>query len=251
MRRAASSIRFAILWSLLIVPACFDLPKADVSTRVLDDFAEDAGPSLMPTWQAFNPWSCGAFATRDQDNGDAGPDGGPPSSDAGTPTSPDGSTAVLCTLGLGDTDPHALAATFDLAAPTADIQLGVEVVTQTLSGAVVDLTGFKTLQFNAKLFSTTRPTDLPSGTQLEVELGCSAVGNGSAVDQFATTLVAEATLWDPVILALGDFRPTPSTRGLTACLGAVDSIRFVVRLGTGTGPVSGTLRLDHMVFTTK
>lgn len=248
-RARFSPIRFASLLSLLLVPACFDLPKADVGTRVLDDFGGDA--SLMPTWSAFSLWSCGAFATRDQDNGDAGADGGLTSPDAGTPTNPEGGIAVMCGIGIGNTDPHALVATFDLAAPTANVQLGVDVATQTLSGTV-DLTGFKTLQFNAKLFSTQNSTaHVPSGTQLEVELGCSAIGNGSAVDQFAITLVVEANAWDPVILALNDFRPAPSTRGLTACLGAVDSIRFVVRLGIGTGPVAGTLRLDHMVFTTE
>jgi hypothetical protein len=141
-------------------------------------------------------------------------------------------------------------AAIDLAAPTDNIQLGVEVATQTQSGTV-DLTGFKTLQFNAKLSAISKQTGVVlSGTQLEVELGCSAIGLGSAVDQFATTLVLEATTWDPVIMPLSGFRPTPSTRGLTACLAAVDSIRFLVRLGTGTSAVAGALRLDHIVFTT-
>ncbi len=71
MRRAASSpIRFAPLLSVLIVPACFSLPKVDV-TRVIDDFAEDAGLA-QPTWNVFEPWTCGAYVDRE-----SGKRGGP------------------------------------------------------------------------------------------------------------------------------------------------------------------------------
>ena len=53
MRRATSlQSRFAPLFSVLLLPACFSLPKVDV-IQVIDDFANDAGledAALTPTW---------------------------------------------------------------------------------------------------------------------------------------------------------------------------------------------------------
>jgi hypothetical protein len=254
MRRAASSsIRFAPMLSVLIVPACFSLPKADVSTHVIDDFAEDAGADagLTPTWGAFSPWTCDAFTIRDQDNGDAGPDGGPVL-DAGQPPGLDGVPPVSCTFGPGNTGPHELAATFALAASASN--LGVAVATHTIPGSAVDFTGFKYLQFSAKLSSAMRQTNpLPPGTTLEVELGCPAPG----VDFVASDKHAGVTVdaVDPSLVKLNltvtptDFAVVPSSESIAACLRAVDRIRFIVALPAQASPIAGTLELDDIELT--
>jgi hypothetical protein len=240
-------VRFALLSWALIVPACFSLPKADVSTHVIDDFAEDAGADagLIPTWGAFTLWTCDAFTIRDQNSGDASADGGAVL-DAGQPPGLDGGPPVACTLGPGDAKAHGLAATFDLA--TSADNLGVAVATHTMLGPV-DFTGFKTFQFDAKL-GPTRPTaGLPVGTQLEVELACTTNTTEAIAIQIANITVGAPT-WNLIPLPLADFQVTPSSQSRTTCLGAVERIRFIVLLPSAAGPSTGTLQLDNIELTT-
>jgi hypothetical protein len=250
VRRAGlSTIRWAPVVALLVAPSCYSLPKAEV-IRVIDDFAEDAGP----TWNAFEPWTCGLHVDRSQAS-DAGQDGGLSSNiEAGQ--------AVDCTLGIGtdDTDPaippgtitRALVASFDLSTPSS-----VEVVTRTnpvASGGsgdalaqsmTVNLTGFSQLLFNAKLIPTPPGTaPLPPGTELHVELRCSSTKD-PLVDQDISALIAGVTSWKMIALSLSDFTVAAQRE---ACLATVESIAFVVVPGyapAGT-KVSGTLQLDNI-----
>jgi hypothetical protein len=261
MRRAPfCPVLFVPVLSVLFVPACFSLPKADVSTRVIDDFAYDGGldAATSLTWGAFAPWTCDAINLAEADGGSIdtaspllGPDGGPP---------------VTCTVGPGQhpdlVDAHALLATFALNASTRT--LGVAVTTHTMSGAV-DLSAFQTLQFYAWLRSPTHP--LPEGTQLEVELGCPTNPTmGPPVDfvadQIADTVVAGAAGWgNQVGLKLIKFLPVakgaPNDGGPapsevpSACLRTIGSISFIVILPPATSPIAGTLYLDGIEVTTK
>jgi hypothetical protein len=260
MRRAASPpIRFVPLLSVLFAPACFSLPKADVSTRVIDDFAYDGGldAATSLTWGVFEPWTCQAINLAEAD-------GGSVDSNASSPLGPDGGPPVTCTVGPGQysdvVDAHALVATFELAGSTRT--LGVAVTTHTMSGPV-DLSGFQTFQFWAWLRSPTHA--LPEGTQLEVELGCPTSPTvGPTVDfvadQIADTVVPGAAGWgNQVALKLSGFSPKgpPSDGGpplselATACLRAVDSISFIVTLPPGTNLIAGALYLDGVEVTTK
>ncbi len=240
-RTTSSSIRFALLSAALLSPACFSLPKADVSTHVIADFEEDAGAGLLPTWSAFTKWTCSAFAIRDQSTGDAGADGGS-LTDAGQPPSVDGGPPLACILGPGDGNPHGLAATFDLAPPSST--LGVAVTTETMSGTV-DFTGFKTFQFDARLYPATK---VPPGTQLEVELGCATNTTDVVASQIAVITVG-APIWAPIALPLAGFQVTPSSQSRTSCLSTVDRLSFVVLLPAGADPIAGTLQLDNIELT--
>lgn len=251
-RVAPSSIRFAPVLSILIVPACFSLPMADVSTHVIDDFAEDAG--TIPTWGAFSPWTCDAFTIRDQNNGDTSADGGAVL-DAGQPPSVDGGPPVACILGPRDGMPHALAATFDLAGSMDD--LGVAVASQVMVGTV-DFTGFKYLQFSAKLSSSKQTDKLPSGTTLQVELGCPTVTPTDRMDVVASDhnagVTVDAVGWSLVkrnlTLTPTDFVVVPSSaESLAACLRAVDRIRFIVAIPAQPSPIAGVLELDGIELT--
>jgi hypothetical protein len=259
MRRAASPlIRFAAMSSLLIVPACYSLPKVDV-IRVVDDFAADAG--LQPTWNAFEMWTCGSHVDGGQAS-DAGLDAG---LDGGT----DAGQAVTCqlTLGPGDTSEDtelllgmtdALVARFGVPA-----SLSVEVATQTTSvmseGAThptsmpVDLTSFSELRFNAALSDTTgtAPT-LPIGTELSVELRCSYSSmNSPSTDyrlkydkKISGQLSLGVTTFQPIALPLSSF--TGASQRQT-CLANVNRIVFVVTPGNLQAG-NGTLQLDNIRF---
>lgn len=255
MRRAASSPILFVRWlSVLFVPACFNLPKADVSTRVVDDFTYDGGldAATSLTWGVFAPWSCEAINIAEADGGAV--------DDASPPLGPDGGPPVTCTIAPGEyvgVDAHALAAAFDLAASTRT--LGVAISTHTVSGSV-DLGGFQTLQFYAWLRSSNH--DIPEGTKLKVELGCPAGETLRFVaSQVADSLSAEAVNWgNQVRLKLAAFQVTlvdgpldaspPPSEPISACLRSVDSIRFIVPLQGGTNPIAGTLLLDGIEVTT-
>lgn len=270
MPRQPCSVIIAVpLLSVLSLPACFSLPKADV-TRVIDDFAPDAGFAdatleeigLKPTWDIFGQWSCDAFVIPDLINGSAGLDGGSAVGSDG-PLGQDGGPPVTCTIGPGvrsGVDAHALWARIDLAAsPTT---LGVAVTSHTVSGTV-DLTGFQTFQFNAWLYS---PTDAVQGAQLTVELGCPANEEVDFVaDQVADTVNAGGAGWgNQVRLRLTDFVVTlpkgplpdggqalPPSEDIIQCLRTVDSISFRVAFKPGTKPITGILELDGIEVTTK
>jgi hypothetical protein len=257
--------------SILVVSACFSLPKADV-TRVIDDFAPDAGlvdasleaTGQTPTWDVFGQWTCDAFVIPDLlTGGGTGPDGGS-AVGIGGPLGPDGGPPVSCAVRPGEDTfigRHALAASIDLAASSRT--LGVAVTTHTVN-AMVDLTAFQTFQFDAWLYSPTHA--LPEGTQLKVELGCPASDTVVYVaDQFADTVfVGAAGFGNQVRLPLADFNVTlakgpppdggpapPSSETITACLRTVDSISFIVSLPPGTSSIAGTLYLDSIEVTTK
>jgi hypothetical protein len=270
MQRAALfPIRFALFLSILVVPACLSLPKADV-TRVIDDFAPDAGlvdaslaaTGLRPTWDVFGQWTCDAFVIPDLINGNAGPDGG---SAVGTsePLGPDGGPPVICAVGPGEATfigGHALAATIDLAASSRT--LGVAVTTHAVVDTV-DLTGFQTFQFDAWLHSE---NDSLQGALLTVELGCRANKNVDFVaDQVADTVMGGAAgFGNQVRLKLADFVVTlpkgplpdggqalPQSEDITQCLRTVDSISFRVAFKPGTNTITGKLLLDSIEVTTK
>ena len=249
-----SPIRLAPLLALLLGPACFSLPKAEV-IRVIDDFAEDGGLA-QPTWNVFGPWTCGLHLDRSQTS-EGGQDAG---QDGGVPGDSDGGEAVSCALALGtdqmdlvippSTVIHALVASFDLTTPS-----NVEVVTRTKSSAIgdgvdaapmtVNLSGFSQLLFNANLVPTPPgKAPLPFGTELHVELHCSSSPD-PLVDQDITALMGGGVSWKTITLPFSDFTVAAQRE---ACLATVESIAFVVVPGSapvGT-KVSGTLQLDEI-----
>jgi hypothetical protein len=243
-----------LLLSLALGLGCFNLPKVMPGNRILDDFdevdggLEDAG--LVPTWSAFTRWTCGSFVSGSQEGQDGGQDGGIGGDvDAGQLASPDGGPSVSCGVGPhGEGTPssnQALVATFDVVAPTGSDLFGLVVTTTTSPGSTVDLTGFTELLFDAELYSTTvAEAMLPSGTRLEVELGCSTNRMEMTIDQ-SVTITTEALHWPPIPpLPLEMFTSTPT------CLAAVHSVSFKVLLGramAGT-PIAGTLQLDNIAF---
>ncbi len=262
MRRAEFSlVRLApVVVAVLIGPSCYSLPKVEV-IRVIDDFAEDGGLA-QPTWNVFEPWTCGLHVDRRQeiDGGqDASQDGG---QDGGPGGDIEAGQAVTCTLGLGtgndmDTPPfpgavtRALVAAFDLTTSSE-----VEVSTRTKSGAIsgssdapapsltLNLTGFSQLLFNAKLLPTPPGTaPLPPGTELQVELHCSSTDD-LLVDQ-DIMLTPGASTWKAISLPLSAFIVASQHE---ACLATVDSIAFVVVPGAAPAgtKVSGTLLLDDI-----
>jgi len=217
---------------------------------VIDDFGEDAGVT-QPTWNAFGPWTCGLHVDRSQAS-----DGG---QDGGLPGDVDAGQAVACTLAIGtdDMDPpippstvtRALVASFDLTTPSS-----VEVVTRTKPAAIggsgdalppsmtVNLTGFSQLIFNARLLPKT--VQLPTGTELHVELHCSSTSS-PLVDQDISALIPGAPTWKTITLPFSDFKVAAQRE---ACLATVESVAFVVVPGSalaGTA-VSGTLQLDNI-----
>lgn len=253
-RPRLSSLPYAALLSMALVPACFSLPHVDPGNRVLDDFDQDA--DLMPTWSAFGAWVCAPFISPGRQAADGGQDGGASSDDAGALASPDGGQPASCGVGPGDgTTPannHALVSTFDVVAPSGTDPFGVAITTMTIKpGAVVDLTGFTQILFDAQLYSTTLGRDmLPVGTVLEVELGCSTIVKDTTLDQSANVRI-EAPGWPPNPLTLSlDAFSSPAMSPIRSCLGTVDSISFKVLLGRATAgtPISGTLQLDNVAF---
>ena len=236
----------------LVLSACFDLTKVDPGPRYVDDF--DHG-NLTPSWTAFGKWQCGTFigdlmaatATRAAAGSDlrVGQDDG---ADGGTQSDPDGS--VSCQPAQpGVNDLYALAATFELNEPLdAGQQLGAAVVTRTQPGTTVDVTGFTQLWFSAYFDSAPALPQVPAGTQLQVELGCS----NKKSDPLAFQKVPEAQLgaggW-PMFqgyLDLDLFRLTQTAKNRD-CLSQVDSIHFTVipMLTSGTS-TTGTLHLDNI-----
>jgi hypothetical protein len=254
MRRLTfSPIRLATILTALTLPTCFSLPHLDPGNRVLDDFNEDA--HLTPTWSAFSPWVCVPFINRRQEGSDAGQDGGLGGEfDAGQLANPDGGQPVSCSVGPGDGDKpannQALVSTFDIVAPSGSDPFGVAITTTTTSGSVVDLTGFTQLLIDAELYSTTvGQAMLPSGTKLEVELGCSTNVRDTAIDQ-SVNITTEAVGWPQIpALPLEMFSSIPASP-IQTCLATVDSISFKVQLGRATPgtPIGGTLELDNIAF---
>jgi hypothetical protein len=237
-------IPFVPLVLALAVPACFNPPTVDPGPRVIADFDEDGGlvdGAIEPTWSLFSPWTCSASRMSDQDNVNAGPDGGPRGEvDAGQPTGPDGGQPVSCTLGLGDPDMLGLWATFDAVAPGKGQKLVVEVTTQTMS-RTVDFSAFQRLLFDARLDPTADP--FPMGTELRVELGCATTKYH--VDWYVPLF----PLWNPFSPLLSAFQGTNPLMD-QSCLAHVDSIGFAVLFSSPTGtsmiPIAGTLRLDSI-----
>ena len=257
VRRAGiSTIRLAAAMALLLGPSCYSLPKVEV-IRVIDDFAEDGGLT-QPTWNVFGPWTCGLHVDQSQpseEGQDAGQDAGQDGAAAGHV---DAGQAVTCSLeiGAGDNmDPppfpgaitQALLANFALSTPS-----NVEVVTRskTASSAggdalppstMVNFTGFSQLLFNAQLLS--RTTEPPIGTELQVELHCSAT-HDPLVDQ-DITLTPGAQSWKTISLPFTAFTPAAQRE---SCLATVESLSFVVVPGSAPAGsnVTGTLHLDNI-----
>jgi hypothetical protein len=256
MARAAplTSIAVTLPLARLLGSGCFSLPKVNPGDRILDDFDEDAG-LLHPTWSAFTGWTCGPFVSRSQGARDGGEDGGPGDQfDAGPLAGPDGGQPVSCGVGPGNgTSPsnnQALVATFDVVPPIGSDLFAVVVTTTTNPGTVVDLTGFTQMLFDAELYSTTTgQATLPSGTKLEVELGCSPNRMEMTIDQ-SVSITIEALHWPPIPpLALQMFVSTPASQ-IQTCLATVHSVSFKVLLSRAVAgsPIAGTLQLDNIAF---
>jgi hypothetical protein len=254
MARTALLTPIAVTLLLSLGPGCFSLPKVNPGNRILDDFDEDAGINA-PTWNAFTGWTCGPFVSRSQEKPEGGQDGGlGGDGDGGPPARLDGGQSVSCGTGPhGEGTPpndQALVATFDVVAPTGSDLFGVVVTTTTTPGSVVDLTGFTQLLFDAELYSTTMGEDmLPSGTKLEVELGCSPNKMEMTIDQ-SVSITTEALHWPPIPpLALQMFASTPASQ-IQTCLATVHSVSFKVLLGRALAgnPIAGTLQLDNIAF---
>jgi hypothetical protein len=257
MRRAVfSPIRFAPLLSVLIVPACFSLPKVGV-VRVIDNFTDDA--SLEPTWDAFDSWTCGAHADADRAGG-GGQDGG--GGGGGGIGDVDAGSAVACSLNIGPSgqDPsqspppvfgtvaYSLLASFTLTTPD---ELAVATATKLGSSdgggtapMPVSLTAFSRLSFDAKLVSTT--ASFPTGTHLSVEFRCSSSNPNDPLVASDVGLNPGVVTWKSIVVPFSEF--TTSSKRQT-CLATVDSIGFVVVPGSPTGAqVAGTLSLDDIVL---
>jgi hypothetical protein len=246
-----SPIRFATLLSIVTMPACFSLPHIDPGNRVLDDFDEDAGIT-QPTWSAFGGWKCEAFMGSSPGGPDAGQNGGPSGDvDAGQLANPDGGQPVSCGVGPGSgSNSQALVSSFDVVAPAGAAPFGVEITTTTKSGSV-DLTNFTQFLMDAELYSTTMgQAMLPSGTNLEVDLGCSKTTlKGTPINQ-TVNIRTEALGWSPVpALTLEMFSPKLGSLVRT-CLAEVDRISFKVLLGPAAAgtQIAGTLKLDNIAF---
>ena len=248
--RGSTARRRRKLWPVLwlgliptapVLAACFDLQKVDPGPRVVADFENskiDGG--LKAAWNRFGAVKCGTFLGSDQHVGqDAG--------QAGTEADPDGS--VTCTPeSPGDNkSSFALEAAFELNEPPGSSQQAGAAVVIRATGTSVDVTGFQQLWFSARLESA--PSfQLPTATQLEVELGCS----NNTADPLAfqpVDIKLEAQSW-PVLqfqLSLAAFKSR--TAHTQNCLRQVDSIHFTVQpdlaSGTSTG---GTLHLDDITL---
>jgi hypothetical protein len=213
MRRAAATLTLLFLLGL---GACVDLAKVDPGPRFIDDF-EDGG---APTWSRFSPWTCdeisGAAVGKDAGARDGGV------ADAGQPA-PDAAVASTCKLSLerpGSDDQQALESVFTIEPLDGVHYPGTEIVSRTVGHGTVDVTGFTQLVFAAILESTPPAPALPSGTQLFVALGCSALSS----DPLATSQPVPYTLnagWTELRLSLSTFTLTNTPRS-QACLALVD-----------------------------
>jgi hypothetical protein len=220
-----------------VLPACIDLQKVDPGPRLVDDF--ESG-DLIPRWNRFGTWTCGVLASHQadasqdasQDDQDGGAAAGQAPCEVDTP---------------GDLDMHALRYRFVLNEPPAGNQsLAAAVVTRTISGPV-DVSGFKQFVFSAYLESdlaASPSSALPSGTQFQVQLGCSTIRNDRAASQtIGVPFQASSWLPTPFTIRLDQF-PAQSR----ACLAEVDSISFTIllpALPSGTSK-DGTLHIDNI-----
>jgi len=130
-----------------------------------------------------------------------------------------------------------LAAKFDLQ-PNA---IGHNARALTNARVPVDFTRFRTFVFSSILDSS---GELPSGTQLSVELGCSKIQKPAAASATQTFGFQIGRDWTPSRLGLSMFYQDNSSTNQN-CLVQVDSIRFVVSPGRGQ-PASGTLHIDNV-----
>jgi hypothetical protein len=231
-----------LIWITPIVPACFDLQKVDPGPRVVadfDNFANDGG--LRAAWNPFGPVKCGTFMGSDQHLGqDAG--------EAGTQADPDGS--VNCTAEQpGDNDKFALEAAFQLNEPPGGSQqAGAAVVMRATPGINVDVTGFQQIWFSAR-FESASPFQLPTATELDVELGCSNNSGDPLASQPVDNIKLEVQSW-PMFqfqLSLDAFKSR--TARPQDCLRQVDSIHFTIHPNLASGSsTGGTLHLDNITL---
>jgi hypothetical protein len=241
----------------LVLSACLDLTKEPPAPLFIDDFETGR---LMPEWSRFEPWSCGT------DGGPGGVDGG---------------QSVTCAIGIGGVSSspslssspsvpsmYELRAHFVLQDPLdGGSQPIADVVTRTPDGSTVDLTVFTTLSFSAFLEDDPLPASpLPTGTELQVGLGCTAIRNHplafriinstigvmypDAVNGPFNTLLSEGTTAEMVLTY-----PSQAQAQLQTCLRQIDSIHFTIKpedlppQGSTLGPPrggSGTLHLDNI-----
>ncbi len=237
----------ALLWLGLIaiapvVPACFDLQKVDPGPRVVADFENDGG--LTAAWNRFGQVKCGTFMGSDQHLGqDAGA--------AGTQADPDGS--VTCAPEEpGDGDNFALRFAFELNQPLGNNQpAGAAVVIRATPGSTVDVTAFQEIWFDAYLESAQQPPQLPTGTQLVVELGCSTNSGDPLASQADGDLKPGGNSWPmyPLRLPLDSSFRVSTTVHNQDCLHRVDSIHFTILPGLAGGTsTGGTFHLDNITL---
>jgi hypothetical protein len=231
MVRAARGLVAGVV--LACLGGCFSLQKVNPGTRYVDDFETD---DLIPTWQRFGPWMCLGLPRSQPDAGQA--DSQAPDCKANPQPPADGGK-------------YALEVMFQLTEPPdGSVMLGAEAITQATSGPV-DLAGFTQIVFEAYLESAPAPLGpLPLGTQVQVELGCSAFVSDPVASQPVSDSV-EAASWAPASfrLPLDMFHQQNAARS-SGCLAQVDSIGFAVLLpaltaGTSTG---GTLHIDNITL---
>lgn len=225
-----------------VLAACFDLQKVDPGPRVVADFenSENDG-GLKATWNRFGRVKCGTFLGSDQHLGqDVGA--------AGTEADPDGSVDCAPEKPGDNNSSFALEATFELNEPPGSSQqAGAAVVMRATPGTSVDVTGFQQLWFSARLESAP-PFQLPTATQLEVELGCSN-NTGDPLAFQPVDIKLEAQSW-PVLqfqLSLDAFKSR--TAHPLNCLRQLDSIHFTVHPDLASGAsTGGTLHLDDITL---
>ena len=225
--------------SLLLVVAgsalagCVEVAKLDPGPFVIDDF--DDG-DLWPRSKGFGMWTCDRGAVDTADAGSAGD----ASTEGGAQAAADDPSSVTCARDpFGEHGCCGLAAKFDLQPDALGQQDDARVLTN--APVPVNFTRFRTFVFSSIVEA---PGELPSGTDLFVELGCSRVQRPAASSAHLTFLFHFGRGWSATRLDLSTFMQDNSGSNQN-CLVQVDSVRFIVRPGSGQA-ASGTLHIDNV-----
>jgi hypothetical protein len=218
----------AVLGSVLLgTVGCFDVHMVGAGTLVIDDF--DDG-NFQPNDPAFDRWLCFEF----------------------NPTRSDG---YRCGHDSGDNSSYSLFldATID-DPPDGDQQHGGAGFVS-VGDTPQDLSQFNQLVFDVELESGNPP--LPSGAQLQVQVGCATALADDGATHSDLIVVQDAGYtnhWQTDTLSLANFGPPAWLNyqvagGIGPCLQRVDSIAFIVDAQVADGQSgSFTLHVDDILF---
>jgi hypothetical protein len=216
----------AVVLSLLVAPACFDVDSVDPGMVAVDDF--DDG-DFVPTMPEFVYWECYAF--NPSTNRDYG-----------------------CDHTDGYMSRYSLFVEFSLQDPPDGVQQYPGAgLTMFSNGTPADLTRYHDLIISMRLQSGSPP--IPSEARVYVELDCKTVESesGAPVSDFYLTLsVKPSSNWSTYKLALANWAPPPWQTehikgGIPACLRAIDGISIALSGELQDGESgSGTLFVDGL-----